>query len=114
MPAIGLGLWERGLFLDKRKAIFYSEKQHKALQELVINHVPDITAAVIEINGSCKAKFPTTSRESQLEFAFSTASFVHRRAAALSPCSRARSSCKKGPPAGCKLYDMMEQTGAKM
>lgn len=33
--------------------------------------------------------------------------------AALIRHSCARSSCEKGPQAGCKLYDMMEQTGAK-
>lgn len=43
----------------------------------MINHVLNITAAVIEINGSCKAKFPIISCKSQLEFAFSTASFMH-------------------------------------
>ena len=42
----------------------------------MINHVLDIAAAVIEINGSCEAKFRGTSCASQPESAFSTASFV--------------------------------------
>lgn len=42
----------------------------------MINHVLDIAAAVIEINGSCEAKFPIISCKSQLELAFSTASFA--------------------------------------
>lgn len=37
----------------------------------MINHVLDITTAVIEINGSCEAKFPIISGKSQLEFVLS-------------------------------------------
>lgn len=70
------------------------------MARLMINHVLDIPATAMEINGSHEVKFPIASCKSQLEFAF-----LERRALVL---------VKRGPPAGCKLYEAMEQTRVKM
>lgn len=78
---------------------------------LVINHVLGTTTAVIEIDGNCEAEFPIICGKSQLEFAHSVVSIATRQRRSCIPVLVLH--VKRGPPAGCKLYDMMEQTGAK-